>query len=303
MEKALSDIVAFIKLSKGSDLSLYNQDFLQHNLDKRLEDVASPSLAHYFQLLKKDPEETEKLVRAFRITYSEFFRDPLVFSLLWKWMIPAILFRQEKPGKKDIRVWSAATAAGQEAYSLAMVFDDARRLYPDKDISLQIFASDLCHTEIEKAKEGFYTMEQLQKVPFKFINEYFYPTGKGYRLIPRIRESVKFFTYDLLSTQTTSPPESIFGSFDLIYCSNLFIYYNDRNRKKIINKLLKNLENGGLLITGDSEKEVVSGTLLNSIFPPAPIFRKPDNKENFVPPDGAAFHPSARDNVFFPPEN
>ncbi len=138
-------------------------------------------------------------------------------------------------------------------------------------------------TEIEKAKKGFFPVEQVQKVPLKFINEYFYRAGEGYRLIPRIRERVKFFAYDLLSARTTSPPESIFGSFHLIFCSNLFIYYNEKNREKIMDKLIMNLENDGVLITGDAEKEVTSGTPLQSIFPPAPVFRKVGKKETRTP--------------------
>jgi len=117
-----------------------------------------------------------------------------------------------------------------------------------------------------------YPVDQLQKVSLKYLNEYFYSVGDNFKLIPRIRESVEFSTYDILDTKTISPPDSIYGSFDLIYCSNLFIYYNAKIRSRIVQKLKKNLTNGGLIITDDSEREVLENKL-HGVCPPAAIFQ------------------------------
>ncbi len=289
MQKVVSDIVHHVKNSTGNDLSVYDEDFLKHTLEKKMTEAGKLSLAGYYRFLIHSPEETERLQNAFFITYSEFFRDPLIYALLWKWILPLLFAKKIKSKEKEIRIWSAATASGQEAYTLAMLLAETQMHYPESGISVQIFGSDICPSEIEKAKEGFYQEEQLLKVPLKYINEYFYPVAGGYRLIPRIRESVDFFTYDLLNAETTSPPESIFGSFDMIYCSNLFIYYNSENRGKIIQKLFSNLVEQGLFITGDTEKEMVSHAGLQEISPPAPIFQKTGDKEGFVPPDGKTF--------------
>ncbi len=134
MENTLSDIVAFIKLSKGYDLGRYDKGFLVHNLNNRMAKAGIRSLNRYFRFLREHTEETDKLLRSFHVTYSEFFRDPVVFSILWKWVLPSFLLRQENTGKTEIRVWSAATAAGQEAYSLDMLFDEDQQLYPDKNV-------------------------------------------------------------------------------------------------------------------------------------------------------------------------
>ena len=298
MEKALLNLMERIKLSKGIDLSIFDPDFLQHVLDKRKTETGTGTLAAYFRFLKTHPEEEDKLFSSLYITYSEFFRDPLVFSLLWKWIFPAILLQKAETAKKEIRIWSAATAAGQEAYSLAILLDDITQQSRFRNVSVQIFASDICPSAIQQAEEGFYREEQLQKVPYKYINEYFYPAGEGFRLIPRIRESVEFFTYDLLHAQTTSPPESIFGSFDLIYCSNLFIYYNEEHRNNILRKLLKNLNRKGILITGDAEKEMISSPFLQEISPPAALFQKKSSKERPHPPDGTLFRFRQKKNIF-----
>ncbi|VAW26745.1 hypothetical protein MNBD_BACTEROID07-1067, partial [hydrothermal vent metagenome] len=82
-----------------------------------------------------------------------------------------------------------------------------------------------------------------------------------------------FSIYDILDTETTSPPDSIYGSFDLIYCSNLFIYYKAKVRNQIVQKLIKNLAGGGMIITGSSEREILAKYKLHAVYPPAAIFQ------------------------------
>ncbi len=278
MQNATSNIIRFIKLSTGKDLSIFDKDFFRHTLEKRTRETGIQTSEDYYNFIKKHSEETKNLVSSFNVTYSEFFRDPLIFTLLKQWILPSFFSKKDSSEKKEIRMWSAATAAGQEAYSLAMLIDQLK-IFSRSNITVQIFASDICLSEIEKAREGFYPADQLQNVPLKYLNEYFYPNGKGYKLISRIRESVDFSTYDILDTKTISPPDSIYGSFDLIYCSNLFIYYNTKIRNKIVQKLIKNLTNGGLLITGDSEGEILTKYKLHAVCPPAAIFQKETTPE------------------------
>ncbi|GMT44875.1 MAG: hypothetical protein IEMM0006_0707 [bacterium] len=278
MQNVILNIIHFIKLSTGNDLSVFDKDFFRHTLEKGTREAGFRASEDYYNFIKEHPEGAKDLVRSFNVTYSEFFRDPLVFALLRQWILPSFFSKKDSSEKNEIRIWSAAAAAGQEAYSVAMLIDHLK-MFSHSNITVHIFASDICHSEIEKAKEGFYPVDQLQNVPLKYLNEYFYPNGKGYKLIPRIRESVDFSTYDILDTKTISPPDSIYGSFDLIYCSNLFIYYNAKIRNQIVQKLKKNLTNGGLLITGDSEGEILAKYKLHAVCPPAAIFQKETTPE------------------------
>jgi len=279
MQKTISNIIRFVRHSTGKDLSFYDKEFLTRILKKKMHEAGFRHAREYETFLKHHPEEIHTITDSFNITYSEFFRDWLVMALLEKWIFPSLLSNLEKREQKEIRIWSAATASGQEIYSIAMLLDDLFLTYHQK-IPVRIFASDICDTEIEKAKEGFYPESQLQKVPLKFLNEYFYPQHKGYKLIPRIRELVQFFTYDLLDIHTKSPPASIFGSFDLIFCSNLLIYYNARAREQIMKKMKNNLANGGFLITSDAEKEIIERHKLHEVYPPAPVFQKEETLKN-----------------------
>jgi len=278
MQNAISNIIRFIKLSTGKDLSTFDKDFFRQTLEKRTRETGFRNAKGYYNFIKEHTEEVVKLIKSFNITYSEFFRDPLILALLKQWVLPSFFTKRDNFEKKEIRIWSAAAAAGQEAYTMAMLIDHMK-MFSHSKITAHIFATDICMSEIEKAKDGFYPADQLQKVPLKYLNEYFYPHGKGYKLISRIRESVDFSTYDILDTKTISPPDSIYGSFDLIYCSNLLIYYNTRTRNKIVQKLKKNLTNDGLLMTGNSEAEILAKFKLHAVYPPAAIFQKETTSE------------------------
>ena len=273
MRKAKSEIVNFIRNSFGTDLSVYDESFLLKFLRERMMATACSTMADYSLFVKNDLSEAKTLVDSLNITYSEFFRDPLVFAILHQIVFPDMFINKKKNGRNEIRIWSAAAASGQEAYSLAMLLDHLE-MYYHTNINIHLFASDISMSEINKAKEGEYPADQLQNTPFKYLNKYFYPNGNRYKLIPRIRESVDFSIYDMLDSKTISPPESIYGSFDLIYCSNLLIYYNTKTRDQIIQKLLKNLDKDGLLITGESEREMFTAYNLHAGYYPAAIFQK-----------------------------
>ncbi len=278
MQNDISNIIRFIKQLTKKDLALFDKEFFRHTLEKRIKKCGLRTPVEYYHLISEHPEEINHFIRSFHVTYSEFFRDSLVFALLSQWILPPFFSKKENLKKKEIRIWSAAGAAGQEAYSIAMLIDDIKSFY-HSEIAVHIFSSDISDAEIKKARKGFYPASQLQKIPLKYLNEYFYPEGTGYKLIPRIRESVIFSSYDLLDKGTISPPESIFGSFDLIFCSNLFIYYNATVRSQIIQKLKRNLTNDGFLITGDSEREILAQHKLYATCAPAAIFQNKSTPE------------------------
>ncbi len=258
---------------------MFDNEFFRHTLERKTIEASFRKPGDYYNFLKEHPEEVKIFVSSFNITYSEFFRDPLTFALLKQWLLPSFFSKKDNPEKGEFRIWSAAAASGQEAYSLAMIIDQMKTLYYS-NITVQIFASDICPSEIEKAKEGLYPADQLQKVPLKYLNEYFYSVGNEFKLISRIRELVAFSTYDILDMETTSPPDSIYGSFDLIYCSNLFIYYKAKVRNQIVQKLIKNLAGEGMIITGNSEREILAKYKLHAVCPPAAIFQYKKSRSN-----------------------
>jgi len=123
MQNAISNIIRFIKLSIGKDLSIFDKDFFIHTLERRTGEAGFNTAEEYFYFIKEHQEEVLAFVDAFHVTYSEFFRDPLAYALLEQWIIPSFFSKKNNAEKNKIRIWSAAAASGQEAYSLAILID------------------------------------------------------------------------------------------------------------------------------------------------------------------------------------
>ncbi len=119
------------------------------------------------------------------------------------------------------------------------------------DISL--FATDIDRGSLQKAHLANYSLESLQNVIVKRFNKYFYKENGSYQLIPQIQKMVSFSYFDLLSSKHYSPPESIFGAFDIIFCRNVLIYFNLDYQKVIFDKLNRSLIENGFLVLGEAE--------------------------------------------------
>jgi len=282
MQKAKSEIVLFVRNSLGIDLSVYDETFLLKSLQKRMTATACDTMADYYLFLRANQAETGTFVQSLNITYSEFFRDPLVFALLQQTILPDILRNKKKNGRKEIRIWSAACASGQEAYSLAILLDqlEAGKQY---GVHCHIFATDISATEIEIAKTGVYAPSSLQNVPMKYMDQYFSREGDYYKIAAQLREAVDFSVYDLLDQETKSLPSSIIGDFDLVFCSNLLFYFKQNTQKLIMNKTIRNLAPGGFVVTGEVEKEILSSFHFSPVFTPATIFKNNNDTASHNP--------------------
>ena len=224
MENTLLDIVELLKQSYGIDISVYEHSFLLKSLtDKRLGRPNLP-ISDYYTLLKTDHREASQFVESLHIGYSEFFRNPLTFSFLEQFILPQLWTNKKKMKETGIRIWSAACASGQESYSIAILLDEMVESLKEKP-QISIFATDNNTEELEKAQKGIYDHNSLNKVTLKRIRNYFRPVGELYEISPTVRKYVDFSHFDLLSDQRSCPAPSLYGNFDLIFCSNLLFYY------------------------------------------------------------------------------
>jgi chemotaxis protein methyltransferase CheR len=172
-----------------------------------------------------------------------------VFEIISQSLLPKLI------NKKDceLRIWSAGCSAGEEAYSIAILIDQALKLRRDAEIHPMIFGTDIDENVLKKAKEGIYTRESLKNTKLGIIDKYFTGNKERYNLSNGIKSMVDFSINDLLSDKTVSPEASVFGSFDMILCRNVQIYFSSKHQKKVIQKLYQSLAKGGYLILGDSE--------------------------------------------------
>jgi chemotaxis methyl-accepting protein methylase len=248
--------------------------FLEKTVENRMAALALGGSSAYLRYIAENPGEITAFVQSLEVTFSEFFRDPLAVALLAQLVLPRLL--EDKSIRGEIRVWSAGCAAGQETYSLAMQLDDLAARW-GAPCSWRIFGTDASDDELARAREGVYDVSAVQNVPLKFIRHYFQVKGDRCSVVHHLRDRLTFSRYDLLDRNSTSPPESIYGNFDLVLCSNLLFYYRPGVQRFILAKLRRVIVPGGYLVTGEAERAIVEkmgGFQMVAV--PAGVFRKTD---------------------------
>lgn len=240
------------------------------------------TIGNYQDYLKNSITERDKFIKALNNNYSVFFRNSLTFALIEHHVLPRLISDKSQKSNKEIRIWSAACAAGQEAYSIAILCDEfAKRHF--KDIRFRIFATDTSETEIQKAQKGVYTEETIKLVTHERLKTYFIQKGEKFIVNPQLKEYINFSVFDLTDEQCICPPESIYGSFDLIMCANVLFYYNRDVQNQILCKTNNCLEKNGWLVVGETENEIVEKYTRYTGLKESSIFQKQiTDKTNIV---------------------
>lgn len=255
----------------GVDVLKYKSAFLKNAVQKRIAETQSDNAENYEQLLDNNPEEAMQLLGSLQISYTEFFRNPLTFAVLEKVVIPSFYRTSDPEKQKELRIWSAACASGQEPYSLAVLLNEFNcRL----NLNYRIFATDQSATEITKAQIGAYPLSAMNQLKLQDVDNWFIKDGDLFRVKPELKQNIDFSCFDLLDEHYSCPPASIFGNFDIIVCANILFYYKEEYRRQIISKLSQSLSGDGFLITGEVERDIVLSQNFEEIFPQSAIFRK-----------------------------
>jgi len=274
MEKVLGKCIRFFKEEYSRDLSVYDHDFFRKTLEGRINSTSCKSAQEYNSYLLDTPAEHEILIRQMSNSYSEFFRNGLTFSFLEQAIIPKLFEKHNRKASGDIRIWSAGCASGQEPYSLAMLFEDYKASRQTKS-TYRFFATDNSSDQIEAAKMGIFSSDNIKNVKFKFINEFFSKIGDKYAVNDKIKSRIDFSVFNLLDEVSSAPPASVYGDFDLVMCSNVLFYYKSSYQKFIIEKLNRVLKPGGIFITSEAEVHLFdSASGFTRFASPAPIFIK-----------------------------
>jgi len=271
MNQELEKLIASIKQLYEIDISMYSERFLLKSIEKRETLLEKHTPEEYRRILEMDEKEVREFKKSLNITYSEFFRNQLTFATLENIVLPRLI--NQKSGNGELRVWSAGCAAGQEAYSIAMLLD---KLVTEvgKGLKFRVIATDISAGALEIAKRGIYEPEAMGNVKLKQLNKYFTMKGDCYEVKEGLRESVNFYSYNLLDTDSNHPPESIYGEFDLVFCSNLLFYYKPEAQRFILNKMGKSMGKNGYLITGEAERALVdTNTGFSMIHPQISVFQ------------------------------
>jgi chemotaxis protein methyltransferase CheR len=218
-------------------------------LDTRLAPVARQfncisvaQLVHQIRLGDRVAEEAA--VEAMTTNETLFFRDRLPFEQLERTILPALT--AARPAGSEIRIWSAACSCGQEPYSIAMLLDSKPQWQARHRFS--IFATDVSRQMVEKAKAGLYSQFEVQRgLSDRNLDRYFKQDGPVWRIDRSIAAMVQFQRFNMLEDFTR------FGTFDMIFCRNLLIYFDEARKKDILRRLSQRLAPDGFLLLGAAE--------------------------------------------------
>jgi chemotaxis methyl-accepting protein methylase len=249
-------VLAVLKDKRGIDLTGYRRETIKQRISERMTRYHPASPGNYLELLQTDGHECEALLSEILINASWFFRDPMVFEIIEQSLLPSIIAGKSKLPLKsgEIRIWSAGCAAGEEPYSTAILVHRALER-ANMNLKTYIFATDIDPGALERAKTGIYRRESFMSTKLGNLDRYFITkkNSSRFEVRPFIKAMVFFSRDDCTSEKIMAPAESVFGTFDMVLCRNLLIYFSPELQKKVLGKLTKTILPGGYLILGESE--------------------------------------------------
>jgi len=186
------------------------------------------------------------IVEAMTTNESFFFRDIKPFDQFRDVVLPHL--QQHRPGR-SIKIWSAACSSGQEPYSLAMILREQKAKMAGWNID--ILATDLSTEILAKAQAGLYSQFEVQRgLPIQLLVKYFKQTGDRWQIDPTLRDIIRFKTFNLLDDMVS------LGTFDVIYCRNVLIYFDQPTKQVVLERLARQLAPDGFLYLGGAETVV-----------------------------------------------
>lgn len=262
--QALSKLVyadAGIVMPEGKAMLIYSR------LTKFLRDRGCATFAEYIRLLNGDAEERRRAINALTTNHTKFFRENHHFDHFAREVRPRLVKRALAGGR--VRMWSAGCSSGEEVYSLTMTL-----LGEDKSIARQIaatdtaiLASDLADHVIEAGKAATYPAHVAEEMPPRLRQNWVNANGSEIVMSALVRNMVRFRQLNLLGNWPLK------GMFDVIFCRNVMIYFDEPTKAKLLQRLCEVLEPGGFLYIGHSERLVGPGAQVCEPVGPT-IYRK-----------------------------
>jgi len=247
-----------LKERSGLDLSADKQYLIESRLLPLSRKCGLPGISELVQQMKSGSTViTTQVVEAMTTNETFFFRDKVPFDHFRDSIMPEIV--KARAGRRSIRIWCAAGSTGQEPYSLAMCLKEMSAAMSGWRI--EILATDLSQEVLEKSKAGIYSQFEVQRgLPIQMLVKYFKQTGELWQINPDIRAMVHHRQLNLLHDFTQ------LGVFDVIFCRNVLIYFDQDTKIGIFNRLAKVTEPDGFLVLGAAETVVG----LTDVFKPFP---------------------------------
>ncbi|MFA6186753.1 MAG: chemotaxis protein CheB [Phycisphaerae bacterium] len=241
--KGLEGIFDILRSASGLDFTHYKTNTINRRISRRMVLLKLENLKSYIKFLRENKGEVENLYEDLLIKVTSFFRDPKVFHILKKRVMPAIL--KNKTKGQEVRIWIPGCSSGEEAYSIAISLIEAMGSKKSA-VTVRIFATDMSESNIDKARQGIYGKNIQNDFTPERLKRFFTKMGSSYKVSKLLREMCIFSKQNVFS----DPP---FSNLDLISCRNLLIYMQPVLQKKMFHNFHYGLRPGGFLLLGNSE--------------------------------------------------
>ncbi|OKO82183.1 chemotaxis protein CheR [Bradyrhizobium sp. NAS80.1] len=272
----------FLRDHSGLDLSADKQYLIESRLLPLARKAGLSGIGELVQKLQGGSGAlVTNVVEAMTTNETFFFRDKVPFDHFRDTIMPEVI--KARAGRRSVRIWCAAGSTGQEPYSLAMCLKEMGAALTGWRV--EIIATDLSQEVLEKAKSGVYSQFEVQRgLPIQMLVKYFKQTGETWQINPELRAMIQYRQLNLLHDFTQ------LGTFDVIFCRNVLIYFDQDTKINIFNRLARQIEPDGFLVLGAAETVVG----LTDTFRPIPDRRglyKPNDQRAVAAPRPA--HASA----------
>jgi chemotaxis protein methyltransferase CheR len=236
-----------LKERSGLDLSADKQYLVESRLMPLARKAGLPGIAELVQKMKGHTESlTSEVVEAMTTNETFFFRDKIPFDHLRDGILPALI--QARAARRSLRIWCAACSTGQEPYSIGMIVKEMAAL---SGWRVEIVATDLSQEVLEKSRAGVYSQFEVQRgLPIQMLVKHFKQNGDLWQLNADIRAMVQHRQLNLLQDF------SQLGKFDVIFCRNVLIYFDQDTKATIFERMSRMIEPDGVLALGAAESVV-----------------------------------------------
>jgi chemotaxis protein methyltransferase CheR len=244
--------------------------FVDKRLLERMAATDNALFRSYFTMLRfqASGEELQVLTNLMTVNETYFFREEYQFNCLVNSILPQLVAR--KRDSAPLRIWVLPSSSGEEPYSIAIYL--LERWADIHNYDVEIIASDIDTKILEHAKRGLYSERSVSQMPLPYLQKYFRRTRDGYQISNDLRGSVEFTRVNLSEPADTRP----YRNFDVVFCRNLLIYFDDLSRKTAAETFYDALKPGGFICLGHSESMSRISSLYKVVkFPEAIVYQKP----------------------------
>ncbi|HEY2957142.1 MAG TPA: CheR family methyltransferase [Actinomycetota bacterium] len=263
-DKDLEILLDYLRRSRGFDFTGYKRTSLSRRVQRRMQAVGVEGYLSYLDYLEVVPDEFTQLFNTILINVTGFFRDPPAWEYVAEEVLPRIV--SSKKADEPIRIWSAGSASGEEAYTLAMMAAEALGVDAVRE-RVKIYATDVDEEALNQARQARYGPREVEGVPAELLERYFERDGSGYVFSKELRRSVIFGRHDLVQDAPIS-------RIDVLVCRNVLTYFNSEAQARILARFSFALQEGGFLFLGKAEMLLAHSDMFTSVDLKRRVFRK-----------------------------